>query len=191
MPKKKDEPNRGKTWACLVYPDSAPEGWQATLAGLLIETYVSPLHDQDVLDNGSAKKPHYHVMFCFTAPKSDEQFRKIAQQIGGVGAELIHNTVGMGRYLCHLDNPEKAQYLPSAVRCFCGGDYDRFLVNKVDRMAVLKEITAFIRENGIVTFCDLVDYAAEERADWFKVLSDSRSFVLDYIKSFAWKVSGA
>ena len=53
---------RSRGWACIVYPESAPENWTETLNEAHIETLISPLHDKDVTAEGSPKKPHYHVL---------------------------------------------------------------------------------------------------------------------------------
>ena len=119
--KKKDE--RKRNYATLVYPDSAPENWQEILSELKIPVFISPLHDKDVNADGKPKKPHYHVQFIFDGKKSDDQFKEIIAKFGGVGVEDVQSLRGYARYLCHLDNPDKAQYNTSMVKALGGADY--------------------------------------------------------------------
>lgn len=50
---------------------------------------------------------------------------------------------------------------------------------------VLKEIVAYINENNIIAFCDLCDYAAEEKKIWFRYLinNDFCYLINEYIES--------
>ena len=78
---------------------------------------ISPLHKDDVNPYGEVKKPHYHVIVMFDSVKTLEQFAEFADTFGGVGKEKVNSIRGYARYLCHLDNPEKAQYNPYDVVC--------------------------------------------------------------------------
>lgn len=51
----------------------------------------------------------------FDGVKTIEQAKDLFEQIGGVGCEKVNSIRGYARYLCHLDNPEKAQYDQGAV----------------------------------------------------------------------------
>ena len=121
--------DRKRDYACVVYPDSAKKDWISIIADLKVPVFISPLHDQDVNPDGELKKPHYHVMFMFEGKKSEDQFDFIKSLFGGVGNELILSRKGYARYLCHLDNPEKAQYHISEVISLCGANYCFFIVS--------------------------------------------------------------
>lgn len=118
--KRADEKRAGRTrnFATVVYPESAPADWMDRLNDYHVAALVSPLHDRDTNPSGEPKKPHYHVMLIFEGPKEFEtQVKPIFDDIGGVGREMVNSARGYARYLCHLDNPEKAQYDPAEVRC--------------------------------------------------------------------------
>ena len=88
MAEKKQErkaDDRVRNFATVVYPESAPENWQETLAGEFIPSFISPLHDKDINPGGEPKKPHYHVILMFEGKKSMEQVKEITAKIGGVG----------------------------------------------------------------------------------------------------------
>ena len=181
----KDE--RLRNFACVVYPESAPTDWLETLKNLHIETLVSPLHDNDINPDGSTKKPHYHIMLLFEGKKSDKQVKEIFDLIGGVGNEKILSIRGYSRYLCHLDNPEKAQYLPEHVMALNGADYQKCIELVTDKYKCIIEMRQFICENNIYSYADLFDYCAENNFAWFRVLCDNGTVVIkEYLKSREW-----
>ena len=113
-----------RSYATVVYPESAPENWLDILRDMKFNALVSPLHDSDVNpDSGEIKKAHYHVLFLFDGPKTADQAMAVAEHIGGVGLETLNSVRGYARYLCHLDNPEKHQYSPEDVIVIGSEDY--------------------------------------------------------------------
>lgn len=187
--KKKDD--RSTNWATVVYPESAPDNWMQTLRDMLIPCFVSPLHDQDYDANGEAKKPHYHVQFCFdsNSKRSRDQIKEITDSIGGVGQEKLSSRSGYCRYLIHRDNPDKAQYNYNDIVCIGNVDLERTFGQQYNKHECLKEMMQFINEANISILADLADYAAEHRPDdWFKIITDSSAYFLDkYIKSRSFK----
>lgn len=179
--------NRVRNFATVVYPESAPVDWQQILAGHFVPAFISPLHDQDTNPTGEPKKEHYHVMIMFEGKKSDDQAREIFDSIGGVGCERVKSIRGYARYLCHLDNPEKAQYMPDDVRQLCGADYASTIGLAIDKYKAIDEIMDYIDDNHIISYRDLLQYARKERRDWFRVLCDNGTYViLEYLKSAKW-----
>ena len=156
--------SRVRNYATVVYPESAPENWQEILSGHFVPCFVSPLHDKDENPGGESKKPHYHVILMFDGKKTVEQAKEIFDSIGGVGCEVVKSIRGYSRYLCHLDNPEKAQYEPSEMQDFC----DKY---------------------NVVSFFLLSNYARSHRPDWHRILCDSSAiFMREYLKSKKWSV---
>jgi len=178
---------RTRNFATVVYPDSAPDGWQDILSEQHMPAFISPLHDKDVNPDGEIKKPHWHVMFVFEGVKSDEQVRTLIDTIGGVGLERVNSLRGYARYLCHMDNPEKHQYLPEEVRSLCGADYIGAIGLVTDKYKAIGEMIDYCEENGIVSFAELLIYARSNRFDWFRVLCDNGAVITDkFLKSKAW-----
>lgn len=101
----------------------------------------------------------------------------------------ISSKSGMARYLCHLDNADKYQYNPEDVIVFGKQDYYDTIGNSFDRYEMLQEMRDFCKQNNIIYYSDLYDYAAENRPqDWFRVLSDNGTYVMDrYIKALNFK----
>lgn len=186
----KAENTKGRTrnYATVVYPESAPDNWQEVLSESFVPAFISPLHDKDVNPTGEPKKPHYHVLIMFDSVKTMEQAKEIFDKIGGVGCEKVNSIRGYSRYLCHLDNPEKAQYDQSDVRSMCGADYINTIGLVTDKYKAIREMMEFISEKDIYAYSDLLEYCAVERFDWFRVLCDNGTVVVkEYLKSRSWK----
>lgn len=178
---------RARNFVTVVYPESAPENWIDILCDQKIPAFVSPLHNLDVNPTGEVKKDHYHVMVMFEGKKSEEQVREIFDLIGGVGLEVVNSLRGYARYLCHLDNPEKAQYREEDVRSFCGADYPGMIGLAIDKYKCIKEMVEFCVSNNIVSYSDLLEYSMEYRFDWFRILCDCGTVVVkEYLKARSW-----
>lgn len=183
----KDE--RVRLWATVVYPESAPDNWLTILRDLMIPCYVSPLHDKDFNADKTPKKAHYHVMLVFEGKKSRAQIEEIVKQFGGVGQENVKSKRGYARYLCHLDNPEKAQYSPDDVLSYGGLDYESDIGIVINKYKVISEMIDFVSANNIFYYSDLCDYARINEPQWFRVLCDNGSYMLkEYIKSNKYKL---
>lgn len=175
---------RTRNYATVVYPESAPTDWFRIAGELKIPMFISPLHDKDLNPTGEPKKPHYHVMIMFEGVKTKEQAAEVFDQIGGVGCEIVQSVRGYARYLCHLDNPDKAQYNVDDVRCFGGADYTDIIGLAIDKYKAIGEMLDFLDLHVDMTYYELLMYAREERFDWFRVLCDSGTYVIkEAIKS--------
>lgn len=186
MSVEKSRDTRARNFATVVYPESAPDGWQDLLSCHCVPAFISPLHDRDVNPTGEPKKPHFHVVLMFEGKKSIEQVTEIFKSIGGVGCEVVKSIRGYARYLCHLDNPEKAQYEPSDVRCIAS-DYIGTIGLAIDKYVALGEMQDFCEKYDIVSFYALAKYARSNRQDWYRILSDCGSvFMREYLQSRKW-----
>lgn len=185
--KKSSGRGRTRNFATVVYQDSAPEKWQEILCEQFVPAFISPYHDQDTNPTGEKKKPHWHVMIMFDGPKTIDQAKEIFELINGVGCEVVQSQRGYARYLCHLDNPEKAQYPAEHVRALCGADYVTVIGLVTDKYKAIGEMIDYCMENGIVSYSRLLQYARMERHDWFRVLCDNGTVVMkEYLKSRSW-----
>lgn len=176
---------RCRNWTTIVYPESAAENWQSILSDVMhVPTLISPLHDKDISANGEPKKPHYHVVFVFDGNKSEEQIRVITGAIGAVGLERVKSLRATCRYLCHMDDPIKAQYSPDDVVALCGLDYLGLCQCPSDKYQCISDMIDYCDENHITSFAKLFRYAKANRQDWFRVLCDSGTYVVkEYLKT--------
>lgn len=184
---KENTSKRTRNFATVVYPESAPQDWQDILAAQFVPAFISPLHDQDINPGGEAKKPHFHVVIMFDSVKTREQAEELFKLIGGVGCEVVQSIRGYSRYLCHLDNPEKAQYKQEDVRSLSGADYIATIGLVLDKYKAIGEMIDYCELNNIVSYSELLVYCRQERFDWFRVLCDNGTVVIkEYLKSKSW-----
>ena len=178
---------RTRNFATVVYPESAPENWKDILSSEFIPAFISPLHDQDINPGGETKKAHFHVILMFDSTKTNEQAKEVFDKIAGVGLERVNSIRGYARYLCHLDNPEKKQYKTEDVIALCGADYNGVIGLPTDKYKAIKEMMQYCIENRIYSYAQLLEYASENRFDWFRVLCDNGTVVIkEYLKSRSW-----
>ena len=183
----KSSTNRTRNYATVVYPESAPDNWKSILAEHFIPAFISPLHENDINPTGEPKKPHYHVILMFDSVKTIEQAREVFSTINGVGCEVVKSIRGYARYLCHLDNPEKAQHDPSQVTSLCGADYMSTIGLASDKYSALSEMQDFCDKYKVVSFYKLAKYARLHRPDWHRILCDCGAvFMREYLKSKEW-----
>lgn len=182
----KSSDGRARVFATVVYPESAPEDWLPILERHCVPAFVSPLHDKDINPTGEPKKPHYHVMLMFDGKKSIAQAKEVFDTIGGVGCEKVKSTRGYARYLCHLDNPEKASYDTTEVRCIAS-DYIGVIGLAIDKYVALSEMVDFCEKYNVVSFYTLAKYASRNRQDWHRILCDCGSvYMREFLKSKQW-----
>jgi hypothetical protein len=185
---KPDPPKRTRNYATVVYPESAPGNWFDILAETKIAAFISPLHDSDNNADGEHKKDHYHVLIMFEGPKTKEQAVEIFDQIAGVGCETVNSLRGYARYLCHLDNPEKAQYNTDDVCQLGGADYLATISLASDRYAAIGEMMDFVDQHQVRSYADLMRYARDYNNAWFRSLCDNSTMVMkEYIKTTTWE----
>lgn len=189
MTKEKINTGRTRNFTTIVYPDSAPKDWQEILSQAFVPAFISPLHDRDINPDGTPKKPHWHVSIMFDSVKTIDQAKEIFNKINGVGIEKINSLRGHSRYLCHLDNPEKAQYDQTMVRALCGADYSSIIGLITDKYKAISEMIDYCNKASIVSYSELLEYAKDERFDWFRVLCDNGTVVIkEYLKSKQWTI---
>lgn len=177
---------RSRNWALVVYPDSVPENWLQILDDMHIKALVSPLHDKDVNADGTPKKPHWHVLLMYDGNKYLHQVKDdVSIPLNGTIPIAIQSAHSYGRYLIHMDNPEKVQYKRTEIKSFGGVDVDRILASTVgNRHECLRAMRKYIREHSIYSFADFLDYCDENNPEWSDLLDDNCTMVISqYIKS--------
>ena len=182
---------RTRAWACIVYPESAPEGWIDALRDTHQEILISPIHDSDVTATGEPKKAHYHVMALWSSPASESQARSLFELCGVTGApEMVRNAKGYARYLVHLDDHDKHRYSEFEVTCLGGADWAKLADdtdNQTDR--TLCEIEDWIDEFNVTSYRALCRYARKERPDWVRIVRTHTIHLSSYLRSVQWELN--
>lgn len=196
MSEKKSKNNRYRNFTTVLYPDSAPSDWQDRCKELCVPILISPIHDQDNSEDGNPKKAHYHVIFMFEGVKTIDQIKDIFDYIGGIYPAdpehfkrvcIINSIRSKARYLCHMDDPNKAQYSASDVICLGGADYLSICSLSSDKYTAIQEMMSFCKENEIISLTELLEYSSIYRFDWFRCLCDNSAIIMrEYLKSLTW-----
>lgn len=177
---------RLRVWCAIFYPESSRPDWRKIWEDNFICAAVSPLHDRDVYEEddeddedesghghvaGELKKPHYHVVFRFSGPKSFNQVWDILDMIYDPPAELKDKVSSRSRppqrprgdidkavqYLVHYNHKNKAQYLQSDIIPINGFDVARyFRLNTEQEDNLVRVLGDFISNNNIFEYWDLL-----------------------------------
>lgn len=178
-----------RNWAFILYPDSAPDNWAEILDDMHVKALVSPMHDRDVFtDTGELKKPHRHVLVAYDGPVTEKVATERLSVFCGTRPEAVASLSSYARYLCHMDNPEKAAYEAADVMQFGGIDFFEVIQTNCDRLTAIAEMQEFCDDNDVVSFAELNRYARNNRRDWFMYLCNSATVVMrDYLKARSWE----
>ena len=184
-----------RNWAFVLYPESAPKNWREQLLQTGLQCAVSPLHDRDVNPTGEPKKPHYHVILAYSGPTSYNVVKALTNgKLGQTIPQPLEQIEGYYRYLTHKDNPEKAQYNASDIETINGFDIRNYIdLTKSEVVRLKREIQAFIRDNQIFEYADLMDLlmdAGEEMADHYEVAANNTVFFDRYLSSRRFRAAG-
>ena len=182
-----------RNWAFVLYPDSAPKDWRDLLQQTGLQCAISPLHDKDLNPTGEPKKPHYHVILCYSGPTAYSVVSSLTnKRLGQTVPQPLEQVRGYYRYLTHEDNPEKAQYSKSEIQTINGFDISDFCeLTKSEVTKITRDIVAFIRDNKIVEYADLIEClmdGGESTSSWFEVAISHTLFFKGYIESRRFKV---
>lgn len=184
--KKTNNNKRTRNYATILYPESMNIDSFEILQDTHIPYILSPLHDQDLNADGSPKKPHYHLLLCFDSVKTYDQVLSLVEPLGAVGLEVVNSIKSYARYLCHLDDPDKARYSIESVQSYII-DYNQIISLSSDRYQLIAEMQDWCDSSGCYSFSDLCRYSRVEHQDWFRLLCDSASVIMKaYLQSKSW-----
>lgn len=180
---------RSRGWACIVYPESAPEGWVDKLNEAHIQTLISPVHDKDKRGNGEPKKPHYHVLAMFENPVGESSAKSYFGRIGvKAPPEKVDTIKGYARYLVHMDDHDKVRYNEHEVVALAGASWAATALDEAEEVnAILDEIEEFIAESGCISYFALCRYARAERPAWTRVIRKNTIHLSALLKSLQWE----
>lgn len=184
--------NGGKHWnyQCVIYEDSAPKDWISIIRSWGENALISPYHDKDKRDDGSDKKPHYHVQIFGSTSHTYKWAMDFFDQIHGVYDDpdqedkvefhnknfwdnnIIHNKTKAIRYLTHKDDADKAQYNDSDVIVIGCMDYQALCMMEGDKYKALSEMEMWCEDNQVYSYRLLSNYARQNKFGWYKVLVD-------------------
>lgn len=188
---------RRKVWAVILYPESLPEDWIDRIEKTHVAAAVSPLHENDYWTSedeeinpehraGTRKKEHHHVILYFESLKSANQVLSLLEPFGVTYVEPVESPRAYNRYLCHLDQPEKAQYDPKEVIRLNGAKCDMSKPNPTadEQQEIRDAILRHCQENNVTEYAELTYYALNSGlSDWLWYIEHKTVFLNAIIKS--------
>lgn len=166
MPRRNDEAS-SRVWNILLYPDDPSQSFAINALKGTAYSCVGILHDKDINDDGTPKKPHYHIVLKFANARS---LSVVANElrIDTNYLEPCHSFKNSAKYLLHKGEPDKYQYaitdcfgsLVKALQQMIVDDTEDERVLKIlalldgfDRVITMREFISVCCENGL--FADL------------------------------------
>ena len=183
--------DKKRNWIFTMYPDSAPENWKDILQQTGLQCCLSPLHDKDVNPDGTPKKPHWHVILCYSGPTSYNVVEKLTTgRLNSTIPQALEQIVGYYRYFTHKDNPDKAQYNEADIITVNGFNIRNFVeLTKSEVNKIKLDITRFVEENDIREYSDLLrELDIKNWLDMWDVAANNTIFTDTYIRSRRYKL---
>lgn len=174
-----------RNWTFILYPESARPDWRDFLDNFHLEWIESPLHDSDIKNDGTPKKPHYHIVLCFSGVKSYEQVAALTAECGGTIPQRVEQLRACVRYLAHLDHPKKAQYKFEDIVPHGGADLEQICKARgTEKYQELCAIFDFLRVNEITEYTQLIDYVVIMHPEWLGLVTEKHCYAITkYIDS--------
>lgn len=182
-----------RNWAFVLYPESAPEDWREQLQMTGLQCAVSPLHDKDVNADGEPKKPHYHIIVCYSGPTSYNVVKSsLTDRLNQPIPQALEQVRGYYRYFTHMDNPEKYQYSESDISTINGFNIADFVeMTKSEVLRYKYDLQQLIRNLDITEYSDFMDYLQDnDLKTEYDVASNNTYFFERYICSRRNKAKG-
>lgn len=171
-----------RNWTFIGYPESLIKDWESRMP--IIEWACSPIHDKDVTEDGSLKKPHHHVMMRFDGPTTYEHAKEICESIGATIPERVESVKALLRYFYHGDNPDKAQYEKSDIQYFNGFTALEDIDEKQEKQDQLySEIEEFLLTSNIREYIQLLAYARKHKPDWLEIIRSNPYYLNILVRS--------
>ena len=175
-----------RNWACILYPESAPENWRQILSKTGLQCAISPLHNLDVNEEtGEIKKEHYHIILCFNGPTSYNVVKDITDSLNSPAPQPLQQVKGYYRYLTHMDNPEKYQYNSSDITFINGFSPIDFMdLSKSEILKIQIDLLRLINQFDIIEYSTFIDTILDKNMiDGYEVASSNTYFFDRYICS--------
>lgn len=98
-----------RRWGIILWTDNLVHLQALDYIKRNYKDYIYILHNKDIKEDGSLKKPHYHVILYFPNQKTLSSLKK-QLVLNDTDFYDIKSMSGQLRYLIHFDDEDKAQY---------------------------------------------------------------------------------
>jgi hypothetical protein len=177
--------DKKRNWAFIMYPESVPGNWKDVLQQTGLQCCISPLHDSDTNADETQKKPHWHVILCYSGPTSYKVVEKLTTSLYATIPQALEQIKGYYRYLTHKDNPEKTQYNEADIIQINGFSIRDFIeLSKSEVIKFKMEITDYIETNDLREYQELLhELRINKLFDLWEVAASNTIFVDAYLRS--------
>lgn len=173
--------SKHRNYAFIVYPENnSIDIISDFLDTHSIPAFISPLHDKDFDTNNQLKKPHYHILLNFSYPIEYNSVISLLSPFNINFLTVVYSSSSYYRYLCHLDNPEKAQYSLKDIRP-CGGARALQVGRDQCTAGKLEELLDIIECKNIGELSELVAFLLREKNTEMLEFVCKKSFLVDRI----------
>jgi hypothetical protein len=199
-----------RNWAFFVYPTkeqlealgsnydgsdgygTVPNDWKQRLQLSGLQYAISPLHDKDLLEDGSGKtkKPHYHVIVVYGSPTTYNNVKSLTDSLNSPIPQALEQVKGYYRYLTHKDNPEKCQYDDKEIVTGGGFNIADFIELSKSEVSEIKfKLQSLIREQDMTEYEQFMDYVQDNfDRTVYDVASSHTIFFNTYLRSRRYRV---
>lgn len=194
--KQRQEKPPYKWWSFIIYPESCPD-WREIFDQAAVPLFVSPEHNLDrwtTLDEkkdkrhvaGELKKNHRHALqpWEYAVPRETVIEFWRGEGINLTFVKPIRSPRGAGRYLTHMDSPDKVRYSDDDVVCFGGADWQSLIESEDDNHAAFRQMREFIIDNGFQDFWKFQLWCDENEPGWSRLLDNHCYGIERFIKSY-------
>ena len=172
-------------WWAYLYEDSAPENFldlmrESGMEGLAMK------HDRDVTAAGEVKEAHWHVVVRFSHAVQAKEAKEVLTSFGCKEASVQYRDswTAVARYLCHMDDPNKAQYNPADVVEFGGADYLAAINRAADKYRIISRCATGRRRTASTASTSLLITPAPMSLSGSWHSDNCAIFMREYLKSY-------
>lgn len=184
--------DRFLNFVAIGYQDSINQDFEEILSREFKFCYI--LHDNDIMEDGKPKKPHYHFIITCPFQKTYSAFKKVITDLQ-VGLVLppsenecgVHSKVSAEHYLTHENNSDKFHYDREDIKCCNGYRLGSVLSQKEEeqkkKQELLCSIIKHINDGGFTSFEQIYCEISVFEPDMLMWLSTKAFFIQTLLKS--------
>lgn len=147
----KNQKKKSSTWSIIIYEESVNENYIEILKSQQITCVISPLHDKDLNDDGTPKKPHRHILLKFNGGRRIQDIDYIIESINAYQHCWISlDPLLAYEYLWHKNETDKYHYDEKDLIYINSNKSDFYFLPS-------RDIALYIKENNLLTFNSLID----------------------------------
>lgn len=150
------KPPQARAWEAILYPD-CPADEEALRYMIQTPCVAYILHDSDKHDDGTPKKPHYHLIKVFNSATTIGGMERMMPNVHSNQFQKVQNLEKALLYLTHYNNPEKAQYKREQIVTSMPDKVNRVYQNVGDIASALIDVLDFIEDQYVLEWYTLAD----------------------------------